>query len=244
MTELIQQLLDWLAAVPPISLYLLTSLFMVLETSMLVGLIVPGDAVVLLAATTVTTPGRFALLIGAATLGSLLGESIGYLIGRRFGGRIRFSRLGQRLGDHNWARASAFLNGRGARALLGVRFVAVAHALVPVVAGAVRLPYWRFIRWCAAGATAWSVTYVSVGAAAGTSWRQYGGHLAEVDHEASVRLQLLRSLGRQRRGGSPQHPQDRLFSLTWRHVRIDDATARLAGKLAHELAGMPVSSML
>src|SRR6266540_5538396 len=160
MTELIQQLLDWLAAVPPISLYLLTSLFMVLETSMLVGLIVPGDAVVLLAATTVTTPGRFALLIGAATLGSLLGESIGYLIGRRFGGRIRFSRLGQRLGDHNWARASAFLNGRGARALLGVRFVAVAHALVPVVAGAVRLPYWRFIRWCAAGATAWSVTYV------------------------------------------------------------------------------------
>src|SRR6266498_920576 len=139
MTELIQQLLDWLAAVPPISLYLLTSLFMVLETSMLVGLIVPGDAVVLLAATTVTTPGRFALLIGAATLGSLLGESIGYLIGRRFGGRIRFSRLGQRLGDHNWARASASLNGRGARALLGVRFVAVAHALLPVVAGAGRL---------------------------------------------------------------------------------------------------------
>src|SRR6266542_2387857 len=170
MTELIQQLLDWLAAVPPISLYLLTSLFMVLETSMLVGLIVPGDAVVLLAATTVTTPGRFALLIGAATLGSLLGESIGYLIGRRFGGRIRFSRLGQRLGDHNWARASAFLNGRGARALLGVRLVAV-------VAGAVRLPYWRFIRWCAAGATAWSVTYVSVGAAAGASWRQYGDRL-------------------------------------------------------------------
>jgi membrane-associated protein len=177
MTELIQRLLDWLAALPPASLYLITSLFMVLETSMLVGLIVPGDAVVLLAATTVTTPGRFAMLIGAATLGSLLGESIGYLIGRRFGGRVRFTQLGRRLGDHNWARASAFLNGRGAPALLGVRFVAVAHALVPVVAGAVRLPYWRFIRWCAAGATAWSVTYVSVGAVAGASWRQYGDRL-------------------------------------------------------------------
>ncbi len=215
MTELIQQLLDWLAAVPPISLYLLTSLFMVLETSMLVGLIVPGDAVVLLAATTVTTPGRFALLIGAATLGSLLGESIGYLIGRRFGGRIRFSRLGQRLGDHNWARASAFLNGRGARALLGVRFVAVAHALVPVVAGAVRLPYWRFIRWCAAGATAWSVTYVSVGAAAGTSWRQYGDRLGMASSVLLAALLIavllaraIRNRRRRQAAADPSTPRD------------------------------------
>ncbi len=215
MTELIQQLLDWLAAVPPISLYLLTSLFMVLETSMLVGLIVPGDAVVLLAATTVTTPGRFALLIGAATLGSLLGESIGYLIGRRFGGRIRFSRLGQRLGDHNWARASAFLNGRGARALLGVRFVAVAHALVPVVAGAVRLPYWRFIRWCAAGATAWSVTYVSVGAAAGASWRQYGDRLGMASSVLLAALLIavllaraIRNRRRRQAAADPSTPRD------------------------------------
>src|SRR6266496_1370889 len=211
MTELIQQLLDWLAAVPPISLYLLTSLFMVLETSMLVGLIVPGDAVVLLAATTVTTPGRFALLIGAATLGSLLGESIGYLIGRRFGGRIRVGRLG----DHNWARASAFLNGRGARALLGVRFVAVAHALVPVVAGAVRLPYWRFIRWCAAGATAWSVTYVSVGAAAGASWRQYGDRLGMASSVLLAALLIavllaraIRNRRRRQAAADPSTPRD------------------------------------
>src|SRR6266542_924451 len=194
MTELIQQLLDWLAAVPPISLYLLTSLFMVLETSMLVGLIVPGDAVVLLAATTVTTPGRFALLIGAATLGSLLGES---------------------LGDHNWARASAFLNGRGARALLGVRFVAVAHALVPVVAGAVRLPYWRFIRWCAAGATAWSVTYVSVGAAAGASWRQYGDRLGMASAVLLAALLIavllaraIRNRRRRQAAADPSTPRD------------------------------------
>jgi membrane-associated protein len=215
MTQLIQRLLDWLAALPPTSLYLLASLFMVLETSMLVGLIVPGDAVVLLAATTVTTPGRFALLVAAATLGSLLGESIGYLIGRRFGGRVRFSRLGQRLGDHNWARASAFLNGRGARALLGVRFVAVAHALVPVVAGAVRLPYWRFIRWCAAGATAWSVTYVSVGAIAGASWRQYGDRLGMASSvllaallAAVLLARAIRNRRRRQAAADPSTPRD------------------------------------
>jgi hypothetical protein len=70
-----------------------------------------------------------------------------------------------------------------------------------------------------------------------------GGHLAKVDHEASVRLQFLWSPRRQHGGSSPQHPQDRLFGLTRRHVRIDDAAARLTGKLPREQAGMPLSSM-
>jgi membrane-associated protein len=57
------------------------------------------------------------------------------------------------------------------------RFVAVVHALLPVVAGAVRMPYRRFAGWAAAGSLAWSVLYVGVGAAAGASWRQYGERL-------------------------------------------------------------------
>jgi len=169
--------MDALTGLPPAVLYLLTGAFMTLETSLLIGLVLPGDTVVLLAGTTVTGPARFAALVAASTLGSLLGESIGYLLGRRYGDRVRASRLGRRLGEGAWANAEAFLTGRGGRAVAAARFVAVVHALVPVVAGSVRMRYRRFLGWSVLGAVAWSVTFVGIGALAGASWRQYGERL-------------------------------------------------------------------
>ena len=152
--DVIDGLLEALSGLNATVLYLLTGVFTTLETSALVGLLVPGDAVVLLAGTTATSPTRFVALVGAAVAGSLAGESIGYLLGRRFEERLRFGRLGRRLGERNWAKAEAFLNGRGGRAVFAARFVAVVHALLPVVAGTVRMPYRRFIGWAAAGSLA------------------------------------------------------------------------------------------
>jgi membrane-associated protein len=174
MTGAVDTLLYALSGLQPATLYLLAAVFTTLETSLLIGLLVPGDSVVLLAGTTVTSPARFGALVAAGTLGSLLGESIGYLLGRRYGGRIAASRLGRRLGEDAWANAAAFLDGRGGRAVAAARFVAVVHALVPVVAGSVHMRYRRFLGWSALGAATWSVTYASIGALAGASWRQYG----------------------------------------------------------------------
>jgi membrane-associated protein len=169
--------MDALIGLHPAVLYLLTGAFMVLETSLLVGLVVPGDSVVLLAGSTVTGSTRFSALVAASTLGSLLGESVGYLLGRRYGDRLRRGRLGRRLGEDAWDNAEAFLAGRGGRAVAAARFVAVVHALVPVVAGSVRMRYRRFLGWSALGAVAWSVALVGIGALAGASWRRYGERL-------------------------------------------------------------------
>jgi membrane-associated protein len=174
MTGAVDTLLHALSGLQPATLYLLAAVFTTLETSLLIGLLVPGDSVVLLAGTTVTSPARFGALVAAGTLGSLLGESIGYLLGRRYGGRIAASRLGRRLGEDAWTNAAAFLDGRGGRAVAAARFVAVVHALVPVVAGSVHMRYRRFLGWSALGAATWSVTYAGIGALAGASWRQYG----------------------------------------------------------------------
>jgi membrane-associated protein len=165
-------LLSALSGLHPALLLALTALFNTLETSLFVGLIVPGDSVVLLAGTTVTGPGRFAALVAASTLGSLLGESIGYWVGNRHGDRLR-----RRLGEDAWTKAEAFFEGRRGGAVAAARFVAVVHAFVPLVAGAAGMRYRRFIGWSAAGALAWSLLYVSVGAAAGASWRQFGERL-------------------------------------------------------------------
>jgi membrane-associated protein len=178
MFELIDQALAALAGMHPAVVSLLTGLFVSLETSLFVGLLVPGDSVVLLAGTTVTGPGRFALLVAASTVGSLVGESAGYLLGRRYGERLlRTGPLRRRLGGDAWDRAERFFGGRGGRAVAAARFVAVVHAVVPVVAGAAGMRYRRFLGWSAVGATAWSLLYVSLGTAAGTSWRRFGDRL-------------------------------------------------------------------
>jgi membrane-associated protein len=182
--DVINWLLDALTNLSPTVLYLLTGLFTALETSALVGLVIPGDAVVLLAGTTATSPARFAALVGVAVAGSLTGESVGYLLGRRYGDRLRSSRLGRSLGERNWAKAERFLNGRGGHAVFAARFVAVVHALLPVVAGAVRMPYRRFVGWAAAGSLVWSVLYVGAGVAAGASWREYGDRLGMAGYVA------------------------------------------------------------
>jgi membrane-associated protein len=52
MPDAIDTLLDALTGLQPAVLYLLTGGFMILETSLLVGLVIPGDSVVLLAGTT------------------------------------------------------------------------------------------------------------------------------------------------------------------------------------------------
>jgi membrane-associated protein len=211
MLDAVDTLLAALSDLQPAALYLLTGLFMTLETTLLIGLVLPGDSVVLLAGTTVTSPARFGALVAVATFGSLLGESIGYLLGRRYGDRVRASRLGRRLGEDAWANAAAFLGGRGGRAVAAARFVAVVHALVPVVAGSVRMRYRRFLGWSLLGAVAWSTTFVGIGAAAGASWRQYGDRVGLVGlvvvGVAVLAVWWLRTARRRRRatatGGAP-----------------------------------------
>jgi membrane protein YqaA with SNARE-associated domain len=125
MLDLVAGVLDGLAGLHPGVLYLLAGLFTALETSVGVGLLVPGDGVVLLAGTTATTPHRFAALVTVTVLGSLAGESVGYLLGRRYGIRLRAGRQGRRLGEDRWVAAEAFLAGQGGRAVAAARFVAV-----------------------------------------------------------------------------------------------------------------------
>jgi membrane protein YqaA with SNARE-associated domain len=127
----VEQLLGGLAGLSPVALYGLAGLFLVLETTLFIGLLVPGDVVLLLAGSTVSDPGAFGLLIAAAMLGSLGGESLGYLLGRRLGDRVRTSRLGRRLGRNRWAKADRFFGRGGGRAVFMARFVPGISALVP-----------------------------------------------------------------------------------------------------------------
>ena len=177
MNEILDWLLNTVQSVDPTLRNLLAGLAIMLETSLFVGLVMPGDTVVLVASTGVTDLADFFWLLGAVLLGSLIGESIGFGIGRLFGERIRRSKFGQKIGEKNWQLADNFIEARGGIAVAISRFLPVLHSLVPVVAGATKMRYRVFIRWTFAACAVWASLYVGVGYLAKESYEQIGGTL-------------------------------------------------------------------
>lgn len=155
----------------------LAGLAIMAETSLFVGLIVPGDTVVLVAATGIHDFSEFWLLLGLVLLGSLLGETLGFLIGRFFGERIRSSKFGKRLGESNWALADHFVHRRGGLAVGISRFLPILHSLVPVVSGMTRMRYRTFITWTVGACAIWAGIYVAVGYIAKASYEQLSTNL-------------------------------------------------------------------
>jgi len=180
MVEVIDGLLVALAGLPLWALAAAVAVVMALEASLLTGAIVPGDLVVLFAASTATSPTRFVVLWAAVAAGSVAGETVGYGIGRVFGQRVQASRIGRWLGPQRWARAGEFLQRRGGRAVVAGRFLAAVHAVLPIVAGSVQMSYRRFLTAAVAGALAWSALYMTIGALAGASYRAVAEHLNQV----------------------------------------------------------------
>lgn len=164
-------LLDFVVAIGPVWGTLIASLGIFLETTLFIGLVVPGDTIVVTAATAVRDPLHFFILWASVIIATLAGQSLGFGLGRWVGPAIRGSRLGRRLGDENWARAAAFVDRRGGVAVFVSRFLPVLHALMPVTVGMSTMPYRRFIAWAAPAALIWASAYVSAGTFAGVAFR-------------------------------------------------------------------------
>ena len=172
MNEILTWLLDVVQNVDPVVRTLVAGVAMMLETSVLVGLVVPGDTVVIVAGTAIASPLEGILLGVAVVIGSLAGESLGFWLGRYFGPRIRASRLGQKLGDRNWERADRYLRRRGGPAIFLSRFLPVLHSLVPLTVGMSGYRYRRFLAWTAPACIVWAGLYITVAATAAGTYRE------------------------------------------------------------------------
>ncbi|MGV8857377.1 DedA family protein [Rhodoglobus sp.] len=164
--------LDTVQSVDPVLRTILAGVAIMLETSILIGLLVPGDTVVLVASTAVGSPLEAAILIAVVVVGALIGESIGFALGRYFGPKIRHSRLGRRIGEQHWAQAERYLGRRGGIAVFISRFLPVLHSLIPVTVGMSTMRYRTFMAWTVPATSIWSIAYVSVGALTAGSFRE------------------------------------------------------------------------
>ena len=177
MNEFLTWLLDAVQSVDPVLRTVLAGVAIMLETSVLIGLVVPGDTVVIIAGTAVASPIEGIVLIIAVVVGALVGESIGFALGRYLGPKIRHSRLGRRIGDENWERSERYLRRRGGPAIFVSRFLPVLHSLVPLTVGMSGYSYRRFLAWTVPACIIWSTLYVSVAALAAGTYRELADRL-------------------------------------------------------------------
>ena len=177
------------------------------------GLPLPGETT-LLAASYLAATGHLSLplVIATATVGAVLGDSFGYLAGRR-GGRRFLERHGRWLGvsPEKLARADGYFVRHGAKTVFFARFVALLRILAGPLAGASKMPYRRFLAANTAGAVAWATT---MGTLAYFFGKPVAAFLASLGVWALVALAVLvvlrfvlkRALARRRAACLPLRP--------------------------------------
>ena len=149
-----------------IPLFALLIFFIFAEAALFVGFVLPGETSLLiggvLAHAHVWNIWIFLLFAIAA---AILGDSVGYEIGKHFGVRLQNSPFGKLVGKKRWNFAEAIFERYHGGAIFFGRAQALLRALVPALAGMNRVPYRTFIKWNAAGGIVFStiVTFLGFG---------------------------------------------------------------------------------
>jgi membrane protein DedA with SNARE-associated domain len=120
------------------------------------GVWVPGETA-LIAAAVLASRGHFSIaaVIGLAAFGAILGDNVGYWIGRIYGRRLflRFERLEALL-----PRSERFFKRHGGKAVFLARFLAGLRVTGAWMAGISHMDWWRFLAWNAAGGIVWATS--------------------------------------------------------------------------------------
>lgn len=151
------------------------------EASVFLGFVVPGEIAVVLGGVLAfqgSAPLWSVLL--AAIAGAIIGDSIGYYVGQRWGRRMLNSTVGRFINAHHLDRGEEYLAARGGRAVFLGRWTASLRALIPGLAGMSRMHYRTFVTWNAIGGAVWATTFVMLGHTAGNGWRrlEHNAHYA------------------------------------------------------------------
>ncbi|MEU4098920.1 DedA family protein [Streptomyces sp. NPDC026673] len=139
------------------------------ETSAFVGLLLPGETVILLASAIAGRGDLNPLILAAAVVtGGIAGDNLGYALGRHCerhpGTWLHRIRPDSRIG-----RAQNFLIRHGGAAVFTGRFIGFVRTFLPFVAGVSRMPYRRFVAYSSAASLVWGVGNVVLGYFAGAA---------------------------------------------------------------------------
>jgi membrane-associated protein len=140
------------------------------ESGLMVGFFLPGDSLLFVAGTLVQREVfhvNIFLFVTLLFLAAVLGNSTGYLIGRKFGRKL-FQRPDSRFFRHEYLmQAEAFYEKNGSKTIILAMFVPIVRAFSPVVAGIAHMAYQKFLLFNIIGAAVWTGGFTLLGYYAG-----------------------------------------------------------------------------
>ncbi|WP_155300512.1 DedA family protein [Deinococcus arenae] len=134
------------------------------ESGLLAGFFLPGDSL-LITAGLLARSGQLNLVLLVATVAAaaIIGDSAGYLIGRRFGPAV-FNRQNSRfLKPEYVTRTHAFFDQYGGKAVILARFVPVVRTIAPTMAGIGGMSYPQFLKYNVVGGLLWATSVPLLG---------------------------------------------------------------------------------
>jgi membrane-associated protein len=175
----VNSLLQQLLHVPAPVVLLIVGALVFGEAAVFIGFVLPGETAVLIGGFLASTGRLSVVVLGVVVvLAAIVGDSVGYEVGQRFGPRLMRTRMLRRHA-HRIEGARAFLDGRGASAVFVGRFTAFLRAVTPGLAGLSGMRYRRFLAYNAAGGIVWGVGCTAAGYLAGSSYESVATYLGQ-----------------------------------------------------------------
>jgi len=150
------------------------------ESGIMIGFFLPGDSLLFTAGLLSATKNvlwPFPLLIVGCAIAAIAGDQVGYAFGNRAGPRL-FNRPDSRWFKHeHLQRAEDFYERHGSKTIVIARFVPVVRTFAPIVAGASKMEYRRFVLYNILGGTAWATVMLCLGYGLGKKFPGIGNYL-------------------------------------------------------------------
>ncbi|MCA9333142.1 VTT domain-containing protein [Candidatus Saccharibacteria bacterium] len=187
------------------------------ESGLLIGFWLPGDTL-LLGAGIIAAQGEISLLwlIFAIVAAAILGDNVGYSIGRRTGHKIFKKDDGIFFQKEHVIRAEKFYEDHGGKTIILARFIPIVRTFAPLVAGVGKMKRQRFMLFNVIGALLWGAGVTLIGYWFGSKIP----HLEEYVHYVILGVVLISILSSLIHILKEKKIRDRLFAKVKRLLRL------------------------
>ncbi len=144
--------------------YLGIFLIIAAESGMFIGFFLPGDTLLFTAGILAAT-GYLNLyaLVAIVAAGAILGDQVGYAIGRKYGPKIFKREESFWFKKERVEQAAVFFEKYGKKTVVFARFVPIVRTFIPVVAGVGKMDYADFLKYNILGGILWGGSVTLLG---------------------------------------------------------------------------------
>jgi membrane-associated protein len=134
------------------------------ETGLAVGFFLPGDSLLVVAGLFAATGKlNLAILLSTLSVAAAAGDAVGYYTGARIGPRIFTRQKSLLFRPSHLQKARAFYEKYGGKTIVIARFVPIVRTFAPIVAGAAKMPYRKFVVFNVTGGFLWVFSMILTG---------------------------------------------------------------------------------